>query len=488
MTGWNEFAARAFENKILDWSTPGQMAKSLDRRTVQTPALDLIDAALVEAFNTPDARLIISMPPQEGKSTRCGVMFPLWVLHQNPRSRIVMTSYSDRLARRNSRNVRNTIVSDGPLLGLTISKDVASQTEWQLDGTRGGIYAVSVGGALTGQPADMLIIDDPHKGAKEASSELQREEVWQWWLSTASARLAPGAPVIMILTRWHEDDLAGKFINAPDGKQWKVLNVAAQADHNPALGETDPLGREVGEFLASAQQRTQKQWEATKARQTPRSWNSVYQGHPSAAAGSVFKRNAWQRYDQKLWTEDGGVYTVPPMAGDQIILSWDMTFKGGTTSDYVVGQVWLKRGPNAYLLDMVRRRMGFNDSKTAFEAQVAKWPQATVKLIEDKANGTAILDVLRKSIPGLIAVEPSGSKQERAEAITPFTEAGNVHVPTAHLAAWSEELIEEAAAFPTGAHDDMVDAATQALNRIFIHGQSQGSAWVDYMKSRTTKH
>lgn len=483
-TDWAEHAARAFETKRLDWATPGALARALDRRTVQTPALDLIDAALVEAYNTPDARLIISIPPQEGKSTRVGTYFPLWVLKQNPHARIVMTSFSDRLARRNSRSVRNMVLSDGPMLGMVMSRDVASQTEWQLDRTRGGIYAVSVGGALTGQPADLLIIDDPHKGAKEADSENQREEVWEWWLSTASARLAPGAPVVMILTRWHEDDLAGRFINAPDGAQWKILNIPAQADHDPDNGETDVLGRKPGEYLQSARERTHAQWEAIRTRQSARNWNALFQGRPSAATGSVFKRAWWQRYDTRLWVEEDGVCIVPPKDGDKIIMSWDMTFKATQSSDFVVGQVWLLRGANAYLLDQKRKRMGFSESKTAFEQMVAKWPQATVKLIEDKANGTAILDVLRSTIPGLIAINPTESKEARAEAVTPFIEAGNVHLPAPKLAAWADGLIEEAAAFPTGAHDDQVDATSQALNRLFIHGRSQGNAWMDYMKQQ----
>jgi len=486
-TRWTETAAQAFETKTPVWATPGALARALDHRTVQTRALDLIDAALVEAYNTPGSRLIVSMPPQEGKSTRVSVMFPLWVLAQDHSKAIVLTSYSDRLVRKNSRAVRNYITTDGPRLGMSLARDSRSAITWKLDGDRGGMFAVSIGGPLTGEPADILIIDDPHKGAKEADSEHQREDVWEWWLSTASARLSSGASVVMVLTRWHQDDLAGRFISAPDGAQWKVLNIPAEADHDPDKGETDPLGRKVGEFLASARKRTTAEWEAIKVRQSGRTWNALYQGRPSSAAGTIFKRKWWRRYDTPLWTEVDGACYVPPKDGDEIIMSWDMTFKASKSSDYVVGQVWLKRGPDAYLLDQIRRRMGFSDSKAAFEAFVAKWPQASLKLIEDKANGTAILDVLRSVIPGLVAINPTESKEARAEAVTPFLEAGNVHVPAAKVRAWAEGLIEEAAEFPTGAHDDQVDATTQALNRLFIHPQTQGSAWFEYMKQQLKK-
>jgi predicted phage terminase large subunit-like protein len=467
----------------LKWKTPGELAAALDRRNVQTPALDIIDAALVEAYNTPDSRLIISMPPQEGKSTRVGVMFPLWVLAQDRSKAIVLTSYSDRLVRKNSKNVRNFITTDGAKMGLSLARDSRSATQWKLNRERGGMYAVSIGGSLTGEPADLIIIDDPHKGAKEADSENQREDVWEWWLSTASARLGPGASVVMILTRWHEDDLAGRFMNAEDGHVWKYINIPAIADHNPDKGETDILGRQPGEFMVSARGRTLAQWMATKARQTARNWNALYQGRPSSAAGTIFKRDHWKFYDQPLWTTDEAGHNICTGEGDRLIQSWDMTFKNTSASDYVVGQVWLKRGPNAYLLDQVRRRMTFSESVSAVKALSAKWPQAEAKLIEDKANGTAVLDVLRKEMPGLIAITPKESKEARASAVTWAIEAGNVYLPDVKLAPWSEGLVEEAAAFPTGAHDDQVDATSQALNKLMVNAGA-GMAWLEYARQQ----
>jgi predicted phage terminase large subunit-like protein len=464
------------------YETPGQLAVAFDHRTVRTPALDLIDRELIRAFNTPDSRLIISVPPQEGKSTRVGVYFPLWVLDQRPSTRIVMTSYSDRLAKRNSRNVRNAIIQDGHRLGLAVSNDVANQNEWQLSGYDGGIYATSIGGPLTGTPADLMIIDDPHKGAKEADSELQREDVWEWWQSTASTRLGGGAKVIMILTRWHEDDLAGRFLSAPDGHLWRVVNIPALADHDPEKGQTDPLGRAPGEWLVSARNRSPEEWEAIKVRVGSRTFNALYQGHPSPTEGGMFKRTDWQYYTAPLWTEDpetGARYTTG--AGDTLTLSWDMTFKDTQSSDYVVGQVWLHRGANVYLLDQVRRRMTFSETLAAFKAQVARWPQADTKLVEDKANGTAVMDMLKKSIPGIVAVNPKESKEARAAAVSPFTEAHNVHLPDPELAPWIEDFVDEAASFPNGAHDDQVDAFSQALNRMLVRA-GQGAAFLEAMR------
>jgi hypothetical protein len=138
-----------------------------------------------------------------------------------------------------------------------------------------------------------MVIDDPIKDRREADSETYRQAVWDWWTDVASTRLAPGAPVVLILTRWHEDDLAGRLLAAEDGHLWKVLRIPAQADHDPEKGETDPLGREPGEFLESARGRTAAQWEAIKTRVGSRTWNALYQGRPTSAEGNMFKRDHW---------------------------------------------------------------------------------------------------------------------------------------------------------------------------------------------------
>lgn len=483
--GWMELAAKAFEPKTLDFETPGDLARHLTPATLQTPALDLIDEALINAFCTPDARLIVSMPPQNGKSTRVAEVFPMWVLLQNPETRIVTASYSQGLARRNGRAIRRHIETHGKPLGLTLRRDVAAQNEWQLEGHAGGVYSTGIGGSLTGRPSDMMIIDDPIKDSKEADSVTFRDNVWDWWQSVGSTRLAPGAPVIIILTRWHEDDIAGRLMSAEDGHLWQYVNIPAQADHDPAKGETDILGREPGVFMESARGHTPEQWAAVKRSKGSRVWNALYQGRPAPSEGGLFKRSDWQYYDRPLWIETDGVCRTTG-AADELILSWDMAFKATQNSDYVAGQVWLKRGADAYLLDQKHGRLTFTETLAAFEAMVAKWPQASAKLIEEAANGAAILDSLKGKIPGLIPVKARESKEARAAAVTPFIEAGNVHLPRPAIAPWVDGLVEEAAAFPNGANDDRVDALTQALNRLFLRG-GQGSAFLNAMKARAEK-
>jgi predicted phage terminase large subunit-like protein len=464
------------------WPTPGSVARATNPNTITTPALELIDEALVEALNTPDARLIISMAPQEGKSVRVANDFPVWALTQNPELRIVTASYGQGLANRNGRAVRNRIMAH-PELGLNVARDNGSVSEWTVAGHMGGLLSVGIGAGLTGRPADLIIIDDPVKDQKDADSDVVRQNTWDWWTSTASTRLAPGASVVMILTRWHEDDLAGRMLAAEDGHLWKVINIPAQADHDPEKGESDPLGREPGEFMISARGRTKAQWLSIMKRVGSRVWNALYQGRPTATQGNMFLRSQWQRYAQPLWTVRPDSSCFIPVGSGNLVMSWDMAFKDTKNSDFVVGQVWLHRGPNAYLLDQMRKRMTFSETQKAVEAMIAKWPQCSVKLVEDKANGTAILDVLKAKYSGFIAVTPKESKEARASAVTPFVESQNVYLPESKIAPWVDGLIDEAAAFPNGVHDDQVDTMTQALNRIFIRG-GRATGWLDFFREQ----
>lgn len=475
-----EYAARQFEPERAEarrWETPGILAHDFEPRTVQTPALDLIDAELVRLADTPDGRLIISMPPQEGKSSRVGKWFPAWTLKHKPDTRIVAASYGQALARRNGRAIRD-VITYNPTLGMRIREDVSAQHEWQLEGHEGGVYAVGIGGALTGRPADLAIIDDPIKDRKEAESAAFRQHVWDWWTDVVATRLAPGAPVVLILTRWHDDDLAARLLAAEDGHLWRVLNIPAQADHDPAKGETDPLGRQPGEFLASARGRTVAQWEAIKVRSGARTWASLYQGRPSPAIGDLFHREWWKQYDSPMWTvrNDGAHLAI---GADEVITSWDMAFKASDTSDYVCGQVWGRWGMRAYLLDQVHERLSFVETTKAARNLRAKWPQSTRTFVEDKANGPAVINALSRTVPGLIPVEPDGSKYARASAIAPFAEAGQIFLPAPELAPWVGDFVEEHAAFPNGRHDDQVDTHTQAINRLLLSPLLDGSLVID---------
>ena len=457
-------AADLWEGKRSHYANPGELARRLDSRTRQTAALDLIDTALTELADTEDGRLIITMPPQEGKSTRVAKDFVIWKLTEDPDCRVVTASYGQGLANRNGRAIRNTITGH-PELGIHVARDNGSVSEWTLGEHEGGVLSVGIGAGVTGRPADLMVIDDPIKDRKEADSPTFRNNVWDWWTDAASTRLAPGAPVVVILTRWHEDDLAGRLLAAEDGDIWTVLNIEAECE-DPA---TDPLHRDFGEFMDSARRRTKRQWEAIKRRSGTRTWQAMYQGHPSPGEGGIFKRE-W-------WTDS--FYTVPPwveradgtrivVGYDDMLTSWDMTFKDTDGTDYVAGGVWMRRGADAFLLDRVKRRMDFVATRQAVLDLRARWPQSTLVLIEDKANGPAVISSLRHVVPGIVPEEPQGSKEARAYAISPLVESGNVHLPDPSIAPWVTDYIDELAKFPTAKHDDEVDQTSQALNRLIL--------------------
>jgi predicted phage terminase large subunit-like protein len=472
------------------WQTPGELAALVDGTTVQTPALDLIDREIMWAYSTPGARLAISVPPQEGKSSRVTKIGTLWALAKNPELRIAIVSYSQPLAEGFGRDIRNWITTnngdEGTFdIGLQIARDYGSAKRWQIAGHRGGVVCVGIGGGLTGKPAEALVIDDPFADKDQADSGYYRDRVWGWWQAVGSTRLAPGAPVILINTRWHEDDLTGRFLSAEDGHRWRVVNIPALADHDPAKGETDPLGREPGEWLESARGRSDADWEAIRIQAGSRVFNALYQGRPSPDSGNVWQRPWWRRYQTPLWSQHpdrADAYLVEE--ADELVMSWDMAFKDTKSSDYVVGQVWARRGASVYLLDQIHKRLSFTDTVTAFKALAARWPQATAKYVEDKANGTAIIDTLRSSIPGIVAVSPTESKYARANAVAPLLEAGNVHLPAPGIALFDpEELVDEAAGFPNAAHDDQVDATSQALAQLLLDG-SGAQAWIAYARRK----
>lgn len=473
-----------------DWVTPGDLAKLINPATMQTPALDVIDREIMWAYSTPGARLIVSMPPQEGKSERVTKTGTLWALTRDPTRRMGIVSYSQSLAETFGREIRNWItMCDGDEgtfdIGLQIARDYGSAKRWQLASHRGGVICVGIGSGLTGRPIDALVIDDPFSDKSQADSAYYRDRVWGWWQAVGSTRLAPGAPVIVIMTRWHEDDFAGRLLAAEDGHRWRVVNIPALADHDPNKGETDLLSRQPGQWLISARGRTEAEWGQIQIQAGSRVFSALYQGRPSPDAGNVWQRPWWRRYTTPLWSQHPTVpdaYRVDEC--DELVMSWDMAFKDTKSSDYVVGQVWARRGANVYLVDQVHKRLSFTDTVTAFKAMAARWPQATAKYVEDKANGTAIIDTLRSKIPGIVPVTPTESKYARANAVAPLIEAGNVFLPEVAIGLFDPEgLIDEAAGFPNSAHDDQVDATSQALAQMLLDGTG-AQAWIDYARRK----
>lgn len=468
------------------FKTPGELAKLIFPGTIQTPALDILDDALIDAESGKAPWLIFSMPPQEGKSERVSRFFPIWCLLRDPTRRIAVASYADDIAMRWGRQVRDDITAMNIELGLGIHPTIGSSKEWQLDGHRGGMVTTGVGGALTGRAVDLLIVDDPFKDREEAESPTMRERVKNFWRSKASTRLPEKSIVIIIMTRWHEDDLAGWLKKELPG-DFRLINIPAQAEHvdgkhdckcagdGTCLGR-EVLGREPGEYMVSARARTIPGWEQKKRNAGTYDWNALYQGHPSPAEGGIFKRHHWRIHERPRAVQlASGSWYVP--GADEVIISVDAAFKDLKSSDYVAMTVWARRGSRLDLVDIVYERMEFTLTCTNLELLVAKWPQATLRLIEDKANGPAIISALRGRVGGLVPYTPVDSKLARARAVSPFQEAGDIGLPDplrdgACPGARVAQFIEQCAGFPNAAHDDLVDSFTQAAIRMLNIGSN----------------
>ena len=396
-------------------------------------------------------RLMIWMPPQHGKSCTITETFPSYYLGKYPDRRVMIASYNDNFAQKFGRKNREKVQEYGKsIFGIELSNSKSSAATWELKRHNGGMVSVGFGGAATGEGAHLLIIDDPIKNREEANSRTMREKVFDEYRSTFKTRVRPGGSIIIVMTRWHEDDLCGRLLNDEYGQTegWEIVRLPAEAEAGDLLGrqEGEPLWPEGG-FTADwlAQQR---------AAVGSYAYAGLYQQRPAPAEGGILRRT-WFRF-----------YEKPPERITTQAQSWDCTFKEGDTNDFVAGHVWGRSGADFYLLDRVHGRMGITETMQSIRTLSAKHPKARAKYVEDTANGPAVIELLKREIPGLIPVRPQGGKVVRAQAISPYVEAGNVYLPHPSIAPWVHDFIEECANFPNGAHDDDVDAMTQAINQL----------------------
>ncbi|KMT62667.1 phage terminase large subunit [Paenilisteria newyorkensis] len=435
------------------------------------PHTELICDRLQKIIDGEQKYYIFELPPRHSKSMTITETFPAYFLLKNPKKRVITTSYSDALAKQFGRKNRDKIKLTGDqLYNVHINPANSGVTDWSIDGYGGGMYSTSMLGGATGRGADLLIIDDPIKNREEAESFTIREKIYQEWESTFFTRLHKGHSVIVIMTRWHEDDLIGRLLKAGT-LPWERIRLPAIAE------DTDDLmDRDVGEALCPGLGYDETWAEVTKKTVGSRSWASLYQQRPSPADGNIFKRH-WIRYyvpDEEFRRKYdlGDEVKVLPRLFDVSAQSWDCAFKDTKKSDFVAGHVWSAKGSNFFMRDRDHDRMDIIRTMQGIRNMTTKWPNATAKYVEDKANGPAVIQMLKDEISGLIPIEPNGGKEARANAVAPLFEAGNVYLPHPLYKPWSEEVVEELVSFPNGLHDDDVDATTQILNKLRGHTTS----------------
>jgi predicted phage terminase large subunit-like protein len=388
--------------------------------------------------------LMINCPPRHGKSEQNTIRWPVYLLEQDPEQKIAIAAYNQRLANKFSRKARK--IAQGR---LHLSGDRTAVEEWETD-EGGGFRAVGIGGGITGDGVHWLLIDDPVKSRADVISETIRETVWSWFTDDLYTRLEPGGHIVLTMTRWHEDDLAGRIIASDFADEWEVVNLPAIAEEN------DPLEREPGQALCP--DRYDEKALAAIKRVLQEEFDSLFQGNPTRAEGNIFKR-IWmnKRYDQAFLP---GFYNK--------VQTIDSSFKTGVGNDYSVIATWAASEVDFYLLDVWREKVEMPDLLTAIKDQYGKWHPNAV-LIEDAASGQSAIQTIRRTtrIPVIAyPVNDKGSKVARAEGVAPLFRVDKVQLPQGQDCEWIDDWIKEHCGFPNAAHDDQVDTTSMALDHL----------------------
>lgn len=409
-------------------------------------------------------RVIICAPPRNGKSELVSRRLPALALGKNPDLQIISCSYSADLSSRMNRDVQRIMDSQeyktlfpGTRLNEGNVRTVAGSAMRNSDifevvGRLGAYRSAGVGGGITGMGAHLAVVDDPIKNQEEADSPVYREKVWDWYTSTLYTRLEKNGAILVTLTRWHEDDLAGRLIkhakNNPDADQYKVVMLPAVQDGPP--NEYDHRQMDEPLWPGKYSRASLRRIEAVVG---PRQWVSLYMQKPSPKGGSVFKVADFKRYKE-----------LPALESfDDMQIHADLTFKDKEKSDFCVFQVWGALGVDRYLIDQIRSRMAFTMQISTAMLLSEKYPMISCMGVEDAANGAALVDLLKKKIAGLVAIPVKGTKMARAESVAPLIAAGQVYLPDESIAPWVSKYTHEFESFPNGKNDDQVDATSQAL-------------------------
>lgn len=415
-------------------------------------------------------RLMIFAPPRHGKTHLISEFFPAWYLGRNPENQIIAATYSFERAKDVGRTVRNQFLDPAyyeifPSSGV----DPNNKSSTNMALLAGGKYvSVGVGGAVTGRGADLFLIDDPIKGRRDADSEASRRQLKEWFKGVAYTRLMPGGAIVIVLTRWHFDDLAGFLLEETGNQKWTVLKFQAICEEP----ENDPIKRKLGEALWP------KRYPIDTLRITAetigtREWNSQYQQNPLPAEGGMVKIENFQRYEIKHWlaaetaVRFGSEKPPVPFGIKQLVISLDTAFKESQLNDPSAFTIWGVNKKEAYLLKVICDRMNFPKlEKMAITLcnYYGKFNLGPVRLlVEDKASGQSLIQSLRMktSIP-VIACQADANKTIRMDRANALIEAGRVYLPT--RAEWLIPYETEMLRFPLWKHDDMVDSTSQFLN------------------------
>jgi predicted phage terminase large subunit-like protein len=397
-------------------------------------------------------RLIINMPPRHTKSEFASYLLPAWFLGKFPHKKVIQASNTGELAVGFGRKVRNLVDSEvynNIFPNLALQADSKAAGRWNT--SKGGDYfAIGVGGTVTGKGADVLIIDDPHseqEAAMAASNPDIYDKVFEWYTSGPRQRLQPGGAIVVVMTRWAQRDLTGQVLKSAaqrSGEEWEVIEF-------PAIL---PSGRPLWPQFWSLEELTALREELPNAK-----WQAQYQQNPVGNESAIVKRDWW-----KWWDKDN-----PPIC-DYILQSWDTAFEKTQRADYSAGTTWGifnceedNFAPNIILLNTYKKRVEFPELKRDVMREYTEYEPDSL-IVEKKASGAPLIyDLRAMGIPVQEYTPGKGQdKIARLNSVSDIIASGKVWVPRTR---WAEELVDEVAAFPSGEHDDLVDATTLALMR-----------------------
>ncbi len=396
-------------------------------------------------------RLMVLMPPGSAKSTYCSVLFPIWFLTRHPASSIIAAAHTADLAKHFARQARALITEHTANLGYRLPAAERAAWHWRTS-ARGQYYATGVRGPVAGRRADLAIIDDPVRSLLDAESARLRDQLWDWYCADLVTRLKPGGRVVLVMTRWHPDDLAGRLLeHNPD--EWTVLRL-------PALAEVDdPMGRLAGAALWP-------DWEdeaallRKRAQVGERMWQALYQQSPRPAGGHMLKPT-------RIEVLDG----APDPTGGMLARGWDLAAtpeNGRNDPDWTVGVKLLRDAAGRYIVLDVRRQRttAFEVEETLMRVTREDGRSVHVSLPEDPGQaGKSQAGYYIRRLAGyrVVSSRETGSKSVRALNIATQMEAGNVALVRA---SWNQAFLEELRDFPYGRKDDQVDALARAFKLV----------------------
>ena len=395
-------------------------------------------------------RICLSVPPQHGKSYTVTETLPSWFVGRNPDMRCIITGYNADMAERFGDRNRQLVKQYGKeIFNIEVSESQDNKTLWDIAKHEGGVYSAGILAGITGNPGSLIIVDDPFKNGFEVANPDIRQKVWETFGDSITTRASgKGNAIIVIHTRWHEDDLIGRLEKLGG---WAIINI-------PAIWEKGVdrlLGRKIGETLCPEIGKDSEFIEMQKKILGRRMFEALYQGKPFVDGGNIVKREYIRYYDKNTL----------PSTFEELVLSCDLTF-GGTksTNDPYCMTLWGRNGGNHYLLKVYDKKASFTDTLRTIRVICGEYPQLRRKLVERKANGQATIDMLGKEIGGFTPYDPKNtSKEDRLSSVVPYFEGGNVYFPCEELMPNIEDYVEQLLKFPNATHDDFVDTISQYL-------------------------